>query len=54
MKMGVVYHTDVSVLFDTCSIYTCKLTMVEKGDGNPKYMISGLVVDYDPIDADRR
>ena len=54
MKMGVVYHTDVSNLFDACGIYTCKLTMAEKGDVSLKYMISGLVVEYDPLDTDKR
>ena len=54
MKLGAVYRTDVATLFEASSIYTCKLTMAEKDDVDLKYMISGLVVEYDPIDADRR
>ena len=54
MKMGLVYRTDVAVLFESCSVYTCKLTMAEKGDVNLQYMISGLSAEYDPIYADRR
>jgi hypothetical protein len=54
MKLGAVYRTDVATLFESSSIYDCKLTMAEKDDVDLKYMISGLVVEYDPIDADRR
>ena len=52
--MGLVYRTDVVALSESCSIYTCKLTMVEKDDVNLQYTISGLSVEYGPIDAERR